>query len=97
MTDSIITSYEPNLHGNRGPHRISQSTVDEILPEESSSETSPQQRRSEEKTTSDSDKSKNDKDMSNNTTRSEIPLLDYGSVMDGEYFSLNRKFKVMAS
>lgn len=84
MTDSIITSYETNQHGTRGPARISQSTVDEVLPEESSSETSPQQRRSEEKTISDSDKSKNDKNTSNNTTKLEIPSFNYTSVFEGE-------------
>ncbi|XP_065212364.1 serine/threonine-protein kinase 11-interacting protein isoform X2 [Planococcus citri] len=82
MTDSIITSYETNQHGTRGPHRISQSTVDEVLQEESSSETSPQQRRSEEKTTSDSDKSKNDKNTSNISTKLELPSFNYTTVFE---------------
>lgn len=42
MTDSICTFYETtNQMHSRGPHRVSQSTVDEVLQEESTLGTSP--------------------------------------------------------
>lgn len=85
MTDSICTSYETNPH-TRGPQRISSSTLDEVLPEESSAEASPQQRRSEEKTISDSDLSKNAKNLTNESTKLEQPsgIMNYGSVVTGK-------------
>lgn len=60
MTDSSCTTIESNYHSSRGPQRISQSTVDEVLPEESSTETSPQQRHSEEKSSAEEDTASGD-------------------------------------
>ncbi len=70
MTDSVCTSYEATNHITRGSHRISQSTVDEVLMEESSADSSPQQRPTEEKNAIDSDSK-------------DCFIKAYGHVLDG--------------
>lgn len=85
MTDSSCTTIETNYRPSRGSHRISQSTSDEVLPEESSAETSPRQPSEEKSFHEEVDVTSGDEEKQK-TEGIKSGILSYVNVIEGKFY-----------